>query len=142
MRLPAFVIGTLMTFNVMAQEGAITLNIENIEKPEGNIIIAVFDKPDFWLDSKPKEEPFRAITLAVENTDAVEVLIEALPKGSYAISVFQDLNVNDKLDTNFIGFPKEPFGFSVPMGKFGPPSFEKASVGVDGDKHSISIKLN
>jgi len=142
MRLLSFLIGLSMATNVIADQGSITLNINKIEEPEGKLVIAVFDKPDHWLDSKSKEKPFRAFAVGVETNDPIEVVIDDLPEGSYAISVFQDLNRNEELDTNFIGFPKEPFGFSVPMGKFGPPSFDEASISVEGDVHILSIELN
>jgi uncharacterized protein (DUF2141 family) len=35
-----------------------------------------------------------------------------LPKGSYAVSVYQDSNDNEQLDKGFLGIPKERFGFS------------------------------
>lgn len=55
-------------------------------------------------------------------TDAI--VVEDLPKGEYAIAVFYDENNNGELDTNWIGIPKEPLGFSIgKMKTFGPPSF-------------------
>jgi uncharacterized protein (DUF2141 family) len=48
-----------------------------------------------------------------------------LKAGKYALRVFHDKNDNGKLDTSFIGIPKERFGFSNNvMGKLGPPNFE------------------
>jgi uncharacterized protein (DUF2141 family) len=44
--------------------------------------------------------------------------------GDYAVLVHHDDNDNDKMDTNFIGIPKEPIGLSnsaVP--KLGPPKY-------------------
>ena len=39
-----------------------------------------------------------------------------------------DLNKNKKLDTNFLGIPKEPYGFSnEKKGRFGPPKFKEVS---------------
>jgi uncharacterized protein (DUF2141 family) len=46
--------------------------------------------------------------------------------GAYAISIFQDENRNGELDSNFIGIPKEPYGFSNNLKKMRPPSFEEA----------------
>ena len=39
---------------------------------------------------------------------------------------FHDENSNEELDTNFIGIPKEGFGFSNDaFGKFGPKKFKE-----------------
>ena len=35
-----------------------------------------------------------------------------IPPGTYAIGVYIDENDNEKLDTNFLGIPKEQYGFS------------------------------
>ena len=44
-----------------------------------------------------------------------------LEEGTYSIGFFIDKNDNEKLDTNFLGIPKEQFGFSNDvMGRFGP----------------------
>ena len=56
------------------------------------------------------------------------VTFEGVPFGTYALKVFHDENDNGKLDTNFVGMPKEAFGFSNDaMGRFGPPDFDAAS---------------
>ena len=54
-----------------------------------------------------------------------------IPPGTYAIGVYVDENENEKLDTNFLGIPKEQFGFSNNAKTFGIPKFEAASFVVD-----------
>ena len=69
-------------------------------------------------------------------------VIEGVPDGEYAVTVFQDLNENGELDTSSIGFPREPYGFSNDArGSFGPPKFRKAKFDVAGNT-SISIELD
>jgi len=47
--------------------------------------------------------------------------------GQYAIKVFHDENANGELDINFLGIPKESYGFSNhARGRFGPPPFAEA----------------
>ena len=73
--------------------------------------------------------------------DVVCVKVEPLPIGACAVKVFHDVNNNGKLDTNWMGIPTEPYGFSNDaMGTFGPPSFEQARVMV-GAGTSIRIKM-
>ena len=47
--------------------------------------------------------------------------------GTYAVSVFHDENSNGKLDTNFLGIPREGVGASNDArGHMGPPKFDGA----------------
>jgi len=55
-----------------------------------------------------------------------------LKKGSYAVMVFHDQNNNKKLDTNFIGMPKEGVGNS--NNQTGIPSYSKCEINLAEDK--------
>ena len=59
----------------------------------------------------------------------------------YAIGVYIDVNLKNKLDKNFVGIPKEPYAFSNNAeGFLGSPSFENASFVIAGDT-SLSIDM-
>lgn len=78
--------------------------------------------------------------LPVESADFVYVLKD-IPLGTYAIAISQDVNGNGKQDTNWIGIPKEPYGFSNnAKGKMGPPDFEDAKFELTKDL-VINIEL-
>lgn len=52
----------------------------------------------------------------------------SVPTGNYAIRLFLDINNNQKLDTNFLGKPIEPFGFSNnPKVRYRMPAWDKIS---------------
>ena len=63
-----------------------------------------------------------------------------IPPGTYAIGVYIDENDNEKLDTNFLGIPKEQYGFSNNAKAFGIPKFEAASFVIDTYK-KVQIRL-
>ena len=63
-----------------------------------------------------------------------------IPTGTYAIGVYVDENENEKLDTNFLGIPKEQYGFSNNSKAFGIPKFEAASFLIDTYK-KVQIRL-
>jgi uncharacterized protein (DUF2141 family) len=72
-----------------------------------------------------------------------ELSIPNLAPGEYAVAVFADVNGNGKLDTHFIGVPKEPMGVSRDAkGNFGPPKFADAAfkVGDGVTTQTITIK--
>jgi uncharacterized protein (DUF2141 family) len=67
----------------------------------------------------------------------------ALPPGSYALSILQDLNGNRKLDTNFIGIPTEASGSSNDApAKWSAPKFQDAVFIVGDEPVSLAIRLN
>jgi len=49
-------------------------------------------------------------------------------EGRYAVALWQDVDGDQKLDTNFLGIPREPVGSSNnAKGSFGPPKFRDAA---------------
>jgi uncharacterized protein (DUF2141 family) len=49
---------------------------------------------------------------------------------------------NDELDRNFVGIPKENYGFSRDArSKFGPPGFEDAAIEVGGELTMAKVTL-
>ncbi|MBK9174867.1 MAG: DUF2141 domain-containing protein [Flavobacteriales bacterium] len=88
------------------------------------------------------EEEQGCISRTVEAKGAVVMVrFDGLAPGSYGIKVYHDINGNEKVDTNWMGIPKEPYGFgNDAMGTFGPPSYEQAAVKVEG-KSTARVKL-
>ena len=109
-----------------------------LEKNQGSVMIRLAnDEADFEAD----DEAFRSATVKVEDKRAVAVF-EDVPHGEYAIKVFHDENSNQKLDTNFVGMPKEKFGFSNnALGRFGPPSYEQARFRFDAEEATVEIDM-
>jgi len=66
-----------------------------------------------------------------------------LPHGEYAIAIFVDANGNGKMDKNFLGIPKEQYGFSNNvMGRMAAPSFEQAKFEVTGPTiQNITLRI-
>ena len=84
---------------------------------------------------------FRSAEVKVVNEQAV-VVFENVPHGDYALKLFHDENDNQKLDTNFVGMPKEKFGFSNDaMGRFGPPSFEQARFRFEAVATTLRVEM-
>lgn len=78
---------------------------------------------------------------AISNGSAVCEFSDIAP-GRYAVSVFHDENSNGKMDTNFIGMPKEGVGSSNDAkGHMGPPKFDAAAFQYSGARLELKIKL-
>lgn len=65
-----------------------------------------------------------------------------LPAGPCAVKVFHDINNDGKLNTSWIGWPQEPYGFSndAPV-NMGPPSFKLAMITLVEGSNSARIAL-
>jgi uncharacterized protein (DUF2141 family) len=62
--------------------------------------------------------------------------------GKYSVSVFHDENSNGKVDTNFVGMPREGVGASNnAKGHFGPPKFDDAAVRYAGGRLDLAIAI-
>ncbi len=66
-----------------------------------------------------------------------------VPDGIYAVSVYHDENANGRLDSNFLGIPKEGVGASNDAkGHLGPPKFKDAMFRIDATSRSLLIHVN
>jgi len=71
-----------------------------------------------------------------------EVTFTDLPPGEYAVSLLHDENGNEKMDTNFLGIPREGYGTSNNAAAiFGPPKFKDARFILDKPVMNIEIKV-
>ncbi len=116
---------------------ALTVTVDNIEKPQGSIMLAVFDEAGYETD-----EAFRGTSLDVEG-DSVSVTFEELPAGTYGIKLYHDVNGDGEMNTNPFGMPTEPYAFSNnAKGRFGPAKWDEAQfdVSADATAHTISMK--
>ncbi len=117
---------------LVAQKTNIKVNVENVKNADGKIMIALYNSEETYMKTLFKgDEP-----KAKEGTVVGE--FKDVPFGTYAVAVFHDENENKKLDTNFMGIPKEAYGFSNNASGFmGPPSFKDAAFKVNGSAEKV-----
>lgn len=123
-----------------AAAGDLSLFISNIAPLAGasQLRAAIYDSEESFEKNGP---PVAALVLRNVGEGA-HLAVGPLPPGKYAIRVFQDLNDNGKVDTNLLGVPTEPFGFSNDaIGTLGPPSFGAAAVTLGDTGASVKINL-
>jgi uncharacterized protein (DUF2141 family) len=114
----------------------LNLKVQNIKKAVGDIYIAVYDNEDDYMENR-----FAEAIAKVESEGSLEVVLK-IPYGKYAVTIFHDVNQDAELSTNFMGIPKEPYGFSNnPKSTFGPPSFEQSLFEFSEDGQGIEVEL-
>lgn len=126
----------LLSSQLLAADLKIT--IEGIAEQEGGIMIAVLASEQQFKD---KAAPYASLILTPSGKTASLTLHDISP-GTYAIRAMHDVNGNNNMETNFVGIPKEPWGFSNNVkGKLGPPKWQAAGFEVKSDTEAI-INLN
>lgn len=119
----------------------ISIIITHLRNEKGQVLISLFKDSEGYPDEP--EKAFRKGKATIISGNRAVLSFTDLPAGNYAAVVLHDENSNLKMDKNWIGLPKEGYGFSNNvMGTFGPPGFSKASFKHTGDKLSVvSIRL-
>ena len=99
----------------------LTINVQNIKSLKGEIIIGVFNTDkDFLKDGVAIKNYKITVDKGTET-----IVIKDLPKGDYAISLYHDENSDNECNRNFLGIPKEGYGFSNNVKpKFSAPSYK------------------
>lgn len=127
------------------QASELVINLSD-QKKAGTLMLAIYNNAEAFEGSVVKEKRsevgvFKGLELYLEPKDSTQLSIE-IPDGEYAIAFFIDANGNKKLDKNFLGIPKEQFGFSNnAMGTLSAPTFEQAKFRVAGNTvQNIKLK--
>lgn len=117
--------------NLFAQT-RLEVTVKNIKEITGTVRVGLFTNEKDFLKTAQEGKIVKA------TAEEVTVVFENLKTGDYAISVIHDKNENGELDSNFMGIPNEPYGFSNNvMGTFGPPSFDKAKFSLPATKAAV-----
>lgn len=88
----------------------------NTNSNQGKVYVQVMD---------PKQKVIKQAVLDINNK-RIESTFD-VPEGQYSVRIFHDENNNRKMDTNFMGIPKEGWAMSNNVkANFGPPNFEKS----------------
>ena len=111
------------TLDSLPSSGKLIVIIKGFESDEGDCRFALDNSKSIY---ESEDSVWIGKELPIKNKE-VTVTIDSLKYGIYAIRVFQDKNINNKLDTNILGMPTENYGFSNNVsGWFGQPSWDRA----------------
>ncbi len=140
--IPPLVLSCLMLVPISnSEEANLKINILDLDKPGFLYLSICKDEAGFkeTVENESKEESCIAYVkeIDLQNTEINNVL----SYGEYAVTLFVDLDGNKKLNKNFLGIPKEQYGFSNNvMGKMSPPTFDQAKFAIAGPT-TQNIKL-
>lgn len=129
------IFGVFRTCN--AQKSDFVVQITGFKSNSGKCIVYLYkDKNGFPIDSKKA----LASVIVIINNGKATATFKSIAFGQYAVSVVHDENDNGKLDTNFLGIPKEGIGTSNnSMSTFGPPNYEDSSFKITTNNFFTNI---
>jgi uncharacterized protein (DUF2141 family) len=123
---------------LQAQNAKIRVEFSGIEQIKGKMMIALYNNSKGFPGTDALAYQTKSFTI-INNNPIIE--FNSIPYGNYAIAYYQDLNSNGKLDTNWLGIPTEPYGFSNnATGTLGPPDFKAAAFEVKTEVVTLKLK--
>jgi uncharacterized protein (DUF2141 family) len=118
----------------------VALKVEVIlNKPDAGGVLRIALCPG--KEAYNSEKGCRLQSVPATGRSAHSVFANVAP-GEYGIKVFHDINSDNTLNTSWIGWPQEPYGFSndAPV-NMGPPSFKLAAITVKDKDSTTRIAL-
>ena len=121
-------------------QGRVEITMTGFENAEGQALVAFFLNDSGWPD--PDESIFATLTVPISDGRAFAV-VEDVPAGPFAVSVFHDEDGDRELGSGALGIPSEAYGFSADArDMFGPPDFEEARLELAaGETKQITIRI-
>ncbi len=122
-------------------EGQVAVRVTGLRSDRGKVRLAVFAGPRGFPDQIARA---CRVAIAPIRGGQARVVLDRLPTGPHAIAVVHDENGNGKLDTDWLGRPREGVGASnnTPPRRSA-PRFEDARFTVTGarPRQEISIRV-
>jgi len=134
------ILGTLMLMPVLAQAqlAKLTVTIRGLEPATGKLEVSLFNSAESFL-----KKPLLQNSEPVDGNEEITTEFVGLVEGDYAVVVVHDENDNGVLDTGFLGFGGESYGYSNnAFSWLGRPSFNAARFTVGSEDQKIVIDLD
>ncbi|HEX8927179.1 MAG TPA: aldehyde dehydrogenase family protein, partial [Terriglobales bacterium] len=137
----ATIAGALNSSAIQAQAAHLLLQVKLPAGAHGRVAYLLFDSSNGFPQDKSKAMK-NGFSAPVGQGSVATVDVGDVPPGRYAASVYLDENDNGKLDSGFLGIPKEPVGASNnPRHRMGPPRFEDCTFTMNASTLALPIQL-
>ena len=120
--LAAGLVVSALAVPAQAASACVEVRLTNVAPGRGSVMLAAWGSSDSFFKT-----PLASKRVPASDANLVVALC-GLEAKEIAVTVYQDLNGNGKLDTNFLGIPNEPTGASGKPSKYGPPAWDSTRV--------------
>ena len=128
-------ISLLIFANLFADDIYTTIEINGVIVNGGLVYVAVYSNENDYK----AETPYIKFILDPVNSTITRNL--ELPNGEYVVSVFQDKNGDEKLNSGFFGIPTEPVGKTNYNLKGSPGGFTKLKAPVNNNSTRLIVNM-
>lgn len=135
-------VGLVLLAAEISTAASLTVRVTGMDNRKGQLKVGIFAGPDGWLADKSAITG-QNVMLANVSGDVAVVTFNDLKPGVYGVGVYQDANMNNKLDKNVFGVPKEQWGVSNNVRPhLRAPTYDEAKFTVTEPSTSIDIALH
>jgi uncharacterized protein (DUF2141 family) len=120
----------------LATAAELAVTVENVKGSEGVLMVGLYASEADYRKTAARQ------LKAAPGTGRVAIRFADIPAGDYAVALYHDRNGNGKLDSNLVGIPTEPYGFSGSRVAIGAPGWREARVRVAPEGAAISVHLS
>ena len=121
----------LLSISGELAQGKINVTVEGLRNTKGKVYVMLQNSEQMY---QTKGKYYKAVVIEINN-GGHSCTFDDVPAGTYVVTTLHDEDLDKEMKTNFVGMPKEGFGFSNnAKGKMGKPSFEAASFKVEDGK--------
>lgn len=120
-------------------EHTLDVKVTNIRKEKGTVVVALFNDQNHYQSTKGI--PLQTLSKRAQKPSTTVTFLN-LPTGEYTLKVYQDRNLDGKLDRNAFNTPKEPHAFSNNhYWDIFQPEYELVKFRVESDTlHTVKLK--
>ena len=120
------------------QTGDLTIVLTGFENNNGLVWISVVNSEQGYVD---EHKAFCGIRSKIANK-RVEVVLKGIPYGEYGIRTYHDDDGSGSLNKNFLGIPKDAYGFSNNARDLtGTPSYDKVRFKLNASAVTVNITV-
>lgn len=132
--------GAETAFQGDLQKCTLRIHVDGLRNATGVVGSVIFASPDGWPEDTSRSVHHWPTEIPSGKLEATATW--DLPPGDYGVAVIHDENRNRRLDRNFLGIPKEGFGFANnPHVGLSAPPFSAAIVHVTCPVTEINVHL-
>ncbi|TAF72056.1 MAG: DUF2141 domain-containing protein [Bacteroidetes bacterium] len=126
-------------YTAQSQTVNITVTVSNVKSNKGVIKVCIFNKETGFPEKTNLS--IKCVKVAAAK-GVMQIKVEGIAPGNYAIAVHHDTNNDGIFNTNFFGIPIEASGASNgAKGKMGPPKYSDAVIVIDKNKTQVAISI-
>lgn len=113
----------------------VNVSIANALSDNGQILLALYTKEGF-----NEKKPFQTLALEIKDKKSAGTF-KNIPPGTYAIIALHDENLNQRMDFQPNGIPKEAWATTGNDFSMGPPDFETSKFKVAGKNLDLHLRF-